>query len=174
MSSIKTLEPLVDPCSQIFVKSMTDLAGQRVDLGIWLQWYAFDVIGAITFNKRFGFMESRRDINNVIEGIDFGLSYAGLVGRIPWLHPFLLGNMVLLKLQAVFFPTRPDPIRTVTNVRHCDCRMRRSLTRYHRWSINRSTNTIKTENEIIDCSRTFCHIYDRIKKCQVFKCLTGI
>ena len=66
MSSIRTLEPLVDECTSIFLSSMQDLEGQRIDLRTWLQWYAFDVIGMITFNRRFGFIEEKKDAMNMI------------------------------------------------------------------------------------------------------------
>ncbi|TXB97730.1 hypothetical protein FocTR4_00011814 [Fusarium oxysporum f. sp. cubense] len=81
MSSLRTLEYLVDPCSDIFAKAMLDLQGQVVDLGKWAQWYAFDVIGAITFSRRFGFMENRKDVKNIILGIELGLAYAGIIGQ---------------------------------------------------------------------------------------------
>lgn len=48
MSSIKSLEPFADEFTKIFVDAMKDLEGQQIDLGAWLQWYAFDVIGSIT------------------------------------------------------------------------------------------------------------------------------
>ncbi|KAI8649573.1 hypothetical protein NCS55_01457400 [Fusarium keratoplasticum] len=81
MSSLRTLEYLVDPCSDIFTKAMLDLQGQVVDLGEWAQWYAFDVIGAITFSRRFGFMENRKDVKDIISGIELGLAYAGIIGQ---------------------------------------------------------------------------------------------
>ncbi|ETS84381.1 hypothetical protein PFICI_02406 [Pestalotiopsis fici W106-1] len=86
MSSIRTLEYLVDPCSEIFTNAMEELEGQVIDLGVWLQWYAFDVIGAMTFAKRFGFMEQRKDVKNVISGIDLGLRVGSILGQIPLLN----------------------------------------------------------------------------------------
>lgn len=62
MSSIRSMEPLADECTGIFLAATDNLAGELVDLGTWLQWYAFDVIGAITFQRRFGFMEERKDV----------------------------------------------------------------------------------------------------------------
>ncbi|KAL5366583.1 cytochrome P450 [Aspergillus floccosus] len=40
-----------------------------VDLHTWLQWYGCDVIGAITFQERFGFMEERKDVRGMIGAI---------------------------------------------------------------------------------------------------------
>ncbi|KAF2804541.1 cytochrome P450 [Mytilinidion resinicola] len=112
MTSIRALEHLVDPCNTIFTDAMLDLSGQVVDLGAWLQWYAFDAIGAITFSKRFGFMEERRDINSVIAGIEGGLHYAGIIGQVPVLHQFLLGSRTFRKFQEKLMPNAPNPIKT--------------------------------------------------------------
>lgn len=114
MTSIRNLEYLVDPCSQIFSAAMEDLQGQIVDLGAWVQWYAFDVIGAISFSKRFGFMEERKDVNHVIEGIDGGLMYASMVGQMPWLHGWLLGSRTTRNVFEKLTGGAGNPIPTVT------------------------------------------------------------
>lgn len=116
MTSIRTLERLVDSCTQIFTDSIRDLAGLPVDLGEWLQWYAFDAIGMITFHRTFGFMERREDVSRMIEGLEFGLRYGGIVGQVPGLHPWLLGNPQLLSLQQKLLPNLPLPIVIATNV----------------------------------------------------------
>lgn len=115
MSSLRTLEYLVDPCSDIFAKAMLDLQGQVVDLGEWAQWYAFDVIGAITFSRRFGFMENRKDVKNIISGIELGLAYAGIIGQVPSLHRYLLGNLTLRRILGRLGVL--DPIAITTEVR---------------------------------------------------------
>ncbi|OJJ66033.1 hypothetical protein ASPBRDRAFT_79448 [Aspergillus brasiliensis CBS 101740] len=81
MSSIRAMEPFADECTDIFLDSMRTLEGQVVDLGDWLQWYAFDVIGAITFQRRFGFMERQEDVLDMISSIDSSLRYAALIGQ---------------------------------------------------------------------------------------------
>ena len=113
---MRGLEYLVDPCSTIFTDAMRDLQGEVVDLGAWLQWYAFDVIGAISFGRRYGFMEERKDVHNVIAGIDTGLMYGALVGQIPWLHQFLLGNLTVRRIIEVLTGGGKDPIPIVTQV----------------------------------------------------------
>ena len=117
MSSIKSMEPFADECSNIFIQTMKDLEGQVVDMGVWLQWYAFDAIGAITFQRRFGFMEKRQDILDMISGIDTGLQYAGIIGQIPALHPWLMGSRRVMRfLVAQPFVNVPDPLRTIVKV----------------------------------------------------------
>ncbi|GKZ24779.1 hypothetical protein AbraIFM66951_002001 [Aspergillus brasiliensis] len=114
MSSIKLMEPLVDECNEIFFRAMRSLEGHPVDLSTWLQWYAFDVIGAITFQRRFGFMEEQRDIHGMIGAIDSGLHYASIIGQIPAVHPWLMGSRVVAKVLEMqpFFEV-PNPLRTI-------------------------------------------------------------
>ncbi|CZR68485.1 related to pisatin demethylase cytochrome P450 [Phialocephala subalpina] len=79
MTNMRNYEPHADECTAIFLKSMKDLQGKPVDLAIWLQWYAFDVIGNITFQRKFGFMEQRRDVDHMIRGIDEALKYVKVI-----------------------------------------------------------------------------------------------
>ncbi|KAJ5656902.1 cytochrome P450 [Penicillium longicatenatum] len=114
MSSIKSLEPFADECTRIFIDAMRDLEGQPIDLGAWLQWYAFDVIGAITFQRRFGFMEKREDVHGMIGGLEAGLRYGGVAGQVPWLHSWTLGNPWVGKfLAAQPFQIVPNPLRVM-------------------------------------------------------------
>lgn len=122
MSSIKSLEPFADECTSIFLDAMKDLQGQKVELGVWLQWYAFDVIGAITFQRRFGFMEKREDVMGMIGGLELGLKYAGVVGQVPTLHPWLMGNSCVARLLTIQpFIEIADPLRTMVNVSPFPC-----------------------------------------------------
>jgi hypothetical protein len=113
MTSITQLEPLVEICTEILMHSFTSLSlsHEPFDLGAWLQWYAFDVIGYMTFQRRFGFMEERRDIRGLIIGIEKGISYFTHVGQYPELHRFLLGSSFMervLKFLAAFSPALKD------------------------------------------------------------------
>lgn len=92
VTNMKNYEPHADACTAIFEGAMRDLEGSLVDLAPWLQWYAFDVIGSITFNRRFGFLEQRKDVDGMIAGIDKGLKYVKNFGQTPSLHPYLMGN----------------------------------------------------------------------------------
>lgn len=39
------------------------------DLSKWLQFFAFDVMGELTFSTRFGFLERGNDVDNIIASI---------------------------------------------------------------------------------------------------------
>lgn len=116
LSSLLRLEPLVDKVTQNFIDYIrTHLTkSPTVNLGEWLQFYAFDVIGAITFSKTFGFLKSGRDFNGVIEGLEFGLKYASVAGQVPFWHKWLLGNPLLVKFMASVPGLRKkDPVMIV-------------------------------------------------------------
>jgi hypothetical protein len=81
---------------------------------VWLQWYAFDVIGSITFQRRFGFMEERKDVDGMIDALDKGLFYGGIVSQVPALHHWLMGNRWVAKfIAAQPFVGVADPLRTI-------------------------------------------------------------
>ncbi|KAL1970557.1 hypothetical protein VTN77DRAFT_4201 [Rasamsonia byssochlamydoides] len=67
----------------------------NIDLGKWLQWYAFDVITSITFSNRLGFLEEEKDIAGIIDAIEGCLAYNSVIGEVPTLHRFLLGNRAI-------------------------------------------------------------------------------
>ncbi|KAI9835132.1 MAG: hypothetical protein M1819_002501 [Sarea resinae] len=122
LSSLREFEPKVNECTNLFTAIMREYAasGEVVDLGAWLQWYAFDVIGAITFDRRFGFMDERRDIENIIQGIEGGLWYGCIVGQAPEFHPWLLANPILTKVLLKFEAVReanpvPKVVKMVEN-----------------------------------------------------------
>ncbi|OQE14117.1 hypothetical protein PENSTE_c038G09347 [Penicillium steckii] len=72
MSSIVKSEPVIDTCTELFMTRMGEYAeqGQIVDLATWVQWYAFDVIGALYFTSMFGFMREKRDYKDYIKSLN--------------------------------------------------------------------------------------------------------
>ena len=110
MSNMRNYEPYADECTDIFIKTMLELQGQKIDLSDWLQWYAFDVIGCITFQRRFGFMEQRRDIDNMMRETRAALSYFKVVGQYPALHSWTMGNRRVVNMIKRFLPDMPDAL----------------------------------------------------------------
>ncbi|KAK2051346.1 cytochrome P450 [Colletotrichum caudatum] len=85
MTNVRNYETYADECTAIFLNAMNDIEGQKIDLAHWLQWYAFDVISSITFRRRFGFLEERRDVENMIGKINEGLEYVKVIGQLNWM-----------------------------------------------------------------------------------------
>ena len=117
LSSMRQLEPLVDECTDIFIDAMAKQSPAPVDFGAWLQWYAFDVIGSITFLKRFGFMEQGKDVSSMIGNIGAGLVYLSAIAYLPELHPWLLGSDRLMKVLSIIPAIRKrDPFPNILGV----------------------------------------------------------
>ena len=53
------------------------------------------VVGSLTFDKQLGFLEQGKDVDDVIATIHGMLVYSSLIGQVPYLHSFLLGNPLL-------------------------------------------------------------------------------
>lgn len=85
MTNMRNYEVYADQCTGLFVDAMRELEGQPVDFAQWLQWYAFDVIGSLTFQRRFGFLEQRKDVDSMMKKINDGLEYVKLIGQFEWL-----------------------------------------------------------------------------------------
>ncbi|KAB5559620.1 cytochrome P450 oxidoreductase [Coniochaeta sp. 2T2.1] len=96
LTSLLESEPAVDSCTELFISRLDEYAtsGKPVDLGMWLQYYAFDVVGEVTFALKLGFLDKGADVDGMMSTIEGILAYASLCGQVPEMHPFLLGNPV--------------------------------------------------------------------------------
>ncbi|KAK1511445.1 hypothetical protein CABS01_07403 [Colletotrichum abscissum] len=100
MSTIKSYEPYVDSCVALLLKRFDEFAesGETFDLQQWMQCYAFDMIGEITFGRRVGFLESGgQDIDGIMRGLEDANAFSTLSGVNAVLLPILLvlyGNPV--------------------------------------------------------------------------------
>ncbi|KAM0207474.1 hypothetical protein ACHAQD_012041 [Fusarium lateritium] len=116
MSTLVTFEPFVDSASTEFIKQLKlrfadrpDNAG-ACDFGAWLQFYAFDVIGELTFSKRLGFVERGVDIDNIIRDLESFLNYVSWVGQIPLLDKLLIKNPIKIWLAKTGLLNSSAPV----------------------------------------------------------------
>jgi len=58
-------EKAIDSCVELFMERLDEFASQQkpVDLGAWLQYFAFDVVGEVTFANKLGFLEQGKDVD---------------------------------------------------------------------------------------------------------------
>ena len=97
MDSLQELQKYVDDAVQHFMSKMREMQGQNVNMGRWVQLFAFDVIGEVTFSKRFGFMDAGKDDGSFSQ-IEAALRSASWLGQFPllyWIHDFfmpIIGN----------------------------------------------------------------------------------
>jgi len=87
MSTLVQFEPLVDSTTLEFLNQLEKRFANKpgadgvCDFGKWLQYYAFDVIGELTFSKRIGFVDNGGDVENIIGDLQWLLNYAAVVGN---------------------------------------------------------------------------------------------
>ncbi|KAJ6008900.1 hypothetical protein N7522_003916 [Penicillium canescens] len=103
MSSLIPMESCVADCTNVLIERFTEFAKSRQTFNLqnWIQFYAFDVIGLITLNKRFGFLDSGTDQNSLITSLNSYLVYASQVGIFQELHPFLSRMLALLPSNGI-------------------------------------------------------------------------
>jgi hypothetical protein len=69
MTNVVKFEPLVNQTLTVLLKQLDDrYLGSSVpfDLGNWLQYFAFDSMGTLSFSRRYGFLEQGHDVNGIL------------------------------------------------------------------------------------------------------------
>ncbi|KAL6231022.1 hypothetical protein BDW75DRAFT_244276 [Aspergillus navahoensis] len=100
LSNITKTEPYIDRCLQILRNQLDGLAasGAPVHFQDWLSFFAFDVLGEVTFSKSFGFLEEGIDIRNAIANTGSLVYYISIIGNYVWFHNLTLGNPLVSRL----------------------------------------------------------------------------
>ncbi|KAI9737355.1 MAG: hypothetical protein M1834_009509 [Cirrosporium novae-zelandiae] len=89
MTEILNLEPLVDKTISKFMRVLEERfmngpnAEKTCDIDNYLLYYAWDVLGDVTFSQPMGFLEKGGDIDNLLRTADKALDYFAVVGQIP-------------------------------------------------------------------------------------------
>ncbi|KAH8880311.1 cytochrome P450 [Thozetella sp. PMI_491] len=99
MAAMQQLSPFIDDTIELLVSKMNGFVSpeggakrQQFDLGAYLHYFAFDVLGEVAFSRSFGFLAEGRDVENAIKTIDNSQTYNGIVGQVPELDHFLRRN----------------------------------------------------------------------------------
>ncbi|KAF7587380.1 hypothetical protein BBP40_007346 [Aspergillus hancockii] len=92
MSSMVSYEKAVDEMTDVCIRKMYQFAEEYrlIEIPHWMQYYAFDVIGEITFNKSFDMMENEGDTTGMIPGIRGANDFLAFLGIVPNLVPWLI------------------------------------------------------------------------------------
>ncbi|PBP18060.1 cytochrome P450-like protein [Diplocarpon rosae] len=102
MSTLIQYEPFVDSTTELFLNRTAELfasPGVGCDFARWLQFYAFDVIGEMTYSKRHGFLERNEDVDGIVNYLAKLFNYVAPVGQIPFLDLLILKNPIYLLLS---------------------------------------------------------------------------
>lgn len=83
LNNILTLEPLADKTTGTFCRRLeeefVDRPGKVCDLVQWMMFYAWDVVGEVTFDQPMGFLEKGADVDGMLRTADEALGYFGTV-----------------------------------------------------------------------------------------------
>lgn len=115
MSTLVQYEPFVNEATEVFLSQTDKLFAQPnaiCDFAEWLQYFAFDVIGQLTYSKRHGFVEGATDVDGMVAYLGRLFSYVAPVGQIPWLDLLFLKNPLVLMLDKFGFKLFTFPITT--------------------------------------------------------------
>ncbi|KAI1469876.1 cytochrome P450 [Daldinia caldariorum] len=99
MAAMRQLSPFIDDTIDFLVSRLDQfcpdtaipgfqhagLPGRNtvVNLGDWLHFFAFDVLGEVAFGRSFGFLAAGVDKENAIKTIDNSQKYNGIIGQVP-------------------------------------------------------------------------------------------
>ncbi|KAL8829801.1 MAG: hypothetical protein Q9191_001804 [Dirinaria sp. TL-2023a] len=109
LSALSQIQDKIDLSTTTFLEKMAFLSANNeiVDLSEWFQYYAFDVIGALTvlfslpkflldhkltfvqFGKQFGFLQRGADIAEIMKTVHNYARYGGVVGVFSEWHPWV-------------------------------------------------------------------------------------
>ncbi|KAM0467643.1 hypothetical protein ACHAP7_011715 [Fusarium lateritium] len=69
-----------DSCSDLLTERLGQFAdsGKPCDIGEWLHWYTFDIIGELFYGRAFGFIDEGKDQNDWIKSLDKMIPFVGL------------------------------------------------------------------------------------------------
>lgn len=70
-------------------------SGRSFDLGRYLVYYAWDVVGTVTFSQPFGYLEKGYDFDGTLKASESALDYFAVVGMIPALDRWFDKNPIM-------------------------------------------------------------------------------
>lgn len=103
MSNLISFESYVDSTMRVFFEQLDKRfvkSDEVCKFDTWLQMFAFDVIGEITFSKRLGFLERGEDVDGIMEKSWKYFCTAAVVSQMPWLDYIWTKNPILQRLRV--------------------------------------------------------------------------
>ncbi|KAB5576281.1 cytochrome protein [Coniochaeta sp. 2T2.1] len=98
LNSILTLEPHMDKvlnqlCHQLETRFINTKARSQIcNLGDWILYYTWDVVGAVTFTQPLGYLDRGSDWDGTLRASELAMDYFSAVGCIPLLDKFMAKN----------------------------------------------------------------------------------
>ncbi|KAL3417395.1 hypothetical protein PVAG01_11395 [Phlyctema vagabunda] len=85
LESVLESEKYMDNVTRAFLVRMSEFAdaGASIDMGDWVHYYTFDVIGELFFGRMFGSVDEGKDVHGYIGAVDTVLPHAIKMGVLP-------------------------------------------------------------------------------------------
>ncbi|KAK1958741.1 cytochrome P450 [Colletotrichum sublineola] len=109
--SMLAMEPLMDKTIAEFCDHLERRfvdTGKPCEFGDWLSYCAWDLLGFVTFSRKFGYMNEGRDFDGTLAIGDRAIDYLGICGQMPWMDYLLDKNPV--------YPLGPPNLSNVTRI----------------------------------------------------------
>ncbi|RAL13169.1 cytochrome P450 [Aspergillus homomorphus CBS 101889] len=87
--AVRSLEPLVDSCVDLFIHRLRDLCKHgpaTVDMSLWLHLYAYDSLAEVNVSQKLGFLQKGDDVGGMIGAANRIFYMVGLLTQAPFLH----------------------------------------------------------------------------------------
>lgn len=120
MSALVQYEPAVNTVTEQFLQRTEELfvhANRTCDFAEWLQYFAFDAIGKITYSTPHGFLERNEDVDGIIAFLRKLFDYVAPVGQMPFLDLLLMKNPLLPVLERYGILSATFPVVTFARAR---------------------------------------------------------
>ncbi|KXS93740.1 hypothetical protein AC578_3108 [Pseudocercospora eumusae] len=124
MGSIRRLQPAVDEVIEILMDKLKEYEGQVTDLGYWVQAFAFgttgppNVVGAVSFSRIFGFVQTGTD-NGELARLKDSITSIGWVQHVPWvlrlhnaLEPIIGNRLAINDRLGHFYDMSHDEVES--------------------------------------------------------------
>ncbi|KAI1748008.1 putative benzoate 4-monooxygenase cytochrome P450 [Xylaria castorea] len=98
LTNTVTFEPLIDEvlvCLEEQLNKRFSGTGDTFNFGNYLQFFAFDVMGTLTFSKRYGFLETGKDVRGILAAIWSHWKGSAVVTQITWADPIVSRNRLV-------------------------------------------------------------------------------
>ena len=97
VTSVIKNEAVIDEVITLFEHRLDEFSQHRkpLELGTWLHFLTYDILGEIVFSSRFGFLDEGKDVGRSIKNNFYLALYVSCAVYMQWLHSILLGNPIL-------------------------------------------------------------------------------
>ncbi|KAI0154157.1 putative benzoate 4-monooxygenase cytochrome P450 [Xylariaceae sp. FL1272] len=95
LTNTVTFEGLVDQVLECFETQLDrrfSETNKMFNFGNWLQYFAFDVMGTLTFSERYGFLEQGQDVHGILAAIWSHWKGSAAITQITWTDPIVNRN----------------------------------------------------------------------------------